>query len=334
MKMIRSKLCLGVMMTAILGGCDTPENGARMTGVVERDRLELAAEASEPIIDVYVAEGDHVAAGDLLLRQDDTILSARVRQAESARDRSAARYQELVRGPRVERITAAQARLKGAEDRFSEAQAEFKRTQTLRDEGTVSQSQYDDALVQLNDSRATREEMNAQLDELLGGTTPEELAQATATLTEAEAAVIVAQTHAARLTVRAPTSGLVEALPYKKGERPAAGKTVAIMLADGQPFVRSYLPATMRTQIRVGAAADVVIDGIDNHLRGTVRFVSSEAAFTPFFALTKHDRSRLSYLTEIVLVDADALNLPAGLPVEVVLDTEQLGTAHTAQAPE
>ena len=56
-------------------------------------------------------------------------------------------------------------------------------------------------------------------------------------------------------------------------------------------------------------------------LRGTVRYVSAEAAFTPYYALTQKDRSRLAYLAEITLDDAVAL--PAGLPVQVFVPVSQ-----------
>jgi HlyD family secretion protein len=58
---------------------------------------------------------------------------------------------------------------------------------------------------------------------------------------------------------------------------------------------------------------EVHADGVERNFQGTVRWVSSDASFTPYFALTEHDRSRLSYLAEIDL--ADAARLPAGLPV-------------------
>jgi len=50
-------------------------------------------------------------------------------------------------------------------------------------------------------------------------------------------------------------------------------------------------------------------------MTGTVRWVSTDASYTPYFALTEHDRSRLSYLAEIDLPDASSL--PSGLPLEV-----------------
>ena len=62
---------------------------------------------------------------------------------------------------------------------------------------------------------------------------------------------------------------------------------------------------------------EVAVDGIDAPLEGTVRWVSSDASFTPYFALTEHDRSRLSYLAEVDL--AAAAQLPSGVPLEARL---------------
>jgi len=48
-----------------------------------------------------------------------------------------------------------------------------------------------------------------------------------------------------------------------------------------------------------------------------VRFVSAEAAFTPYYSLTQKDRSRLAYRAEITLEGAEAAALPTGMPVQV-----------------
>jgi HlyD family secretion protein len=64
----------------------------------------------------------------------------------------------------------------------------------------------------------------------------------------------------------------------------------------------------------------VVVDGIDSEFAGRVRTVATEAAFTPYFALTEHDRGRLSYLAEVELLDPAAADLPVGLPLEAHFD--------------
>jgi HlyD family secretion protein len=63
----------------------------------------------------------------------------------------------------------------------------------------------------------------------------------------------------------------------------------------------------------------VRIDGVAGPLSGTVRYISAEASFTPYFALTQKDRTRLSFLSEITVDDPKAASLPAGVPVQVTL---------------
>ena len=58
--------------------------------------------------------------------------------------------------------------------------------------------------------------------------------------------------------------------------------------------------------------------GLDQPLDGVVRWVSSDNAFTPYFALTEDDRGRLGYPAKIDLVGADR-RIPDGVPVEVEL---------------
>jgi HlyD family secretion protein len=116
--------------------------------------------------------------------------------------------------------------------------------------------------------------------------------------------------------VTAPVAGRLDALPFELGERPRAGDAVAVMLTDGAPYARVYVPEPLLVAARPGAAAAVKADGDARTWRGRVRRLSSEASFTPHYALTERDRSRLSYLAEIELEDAAARELPTGVPVE------------------
>jgi HlyD family secretion protein len=92
-----------------------------------------------------------------------------------------------------------------------------------------------------------------------------------------------------------------------------------VMLADGTPYARVYVPEPLRTKFLPGTRIHVRVDGRDAELNGVVRFVSAEAAFTPYYALTQEDRSRLSYLAEIDLEESAAAEVPTGMPVQVQL---------------
>jgi HlyD family secretion protein len=107
-------------------------------------------------------------------------------------------------------------------------------------------------------------------------------------------------------------------LPYKLGERPPAGGVVAVLLADGTPYARVYVPEDLRVRYAAGNRVQLHVDGVDGPLGGTVRYVSAEASFTPYYALTQKDRTRLSFLAEITVDDPKAASLPAGVPVQVI----------------
>jgi HlyD family secretion protein len=106
---------------------------------------------------------------------------------------------------------------------------------------------------------------------------------------------------------------VVDKMLYQVGERPAVGATVAVLLDSSRVYARVYVPEYLRARVIPGSSIQVQVDGVAGEMTGTVRWVSTDASFTPYFALTEHDRSRLSYLAEIDLVTAG--DLPSGLPV-------------------
>ena len=119
----------------------------------------------------------------------------------------------------------------------------------------------------------------------------------------------------ARTVVRSPVAGVVESLPFRLGERPARGQTIISLLSDERIFARVHIPEPLRTRVATGDPALIRVDGHPEDYPGRVRWISTEAAFTPYYALTQHDRSRLAYLAEIDL--GDDAGLPVGVPAEV-----------------
>lgn len=301
--------------------CDTPPAVRRVVGTLERDRIELIAEAQEPIVEILVREGQQVQTGDLLVRLDESRFAAQHAQAQAARDRTAARLAELVRGPRTEKIAEARARLQGVESTLREARRDLTRIKSLFEQEVVPEARLDQALTRYDGARSRRNEARVMLQRLLEGTTSEELDQARAAVSEAEAALTEIQIRAQRLHIQAPQPGQIDALPYEVGERPPPGAVVVVMLGDTAPYARVYVPEPRRVYVQPGLAAQVWVDGMEQALSGRVRVVSSEAAFTPFLALTERDRSRLTYVAEVDMIDPQAATLPTGLPVEVSFES-------------
>jgi HlyD family secretion protein len=300
----------------VLAGCERGATPA-ILGTLERDRLELIAQAQEEIVAMHVREGARVVTGDVLLELDSTAIDAQLMQARAQASEARARLAELEHGPRAEAIAAARAQLAEDEAHVVVETKEYERQLDLVQRKLVSQSSVDRQRAARDGAVAAQRASAARLEELVTGTRTEQLDQARETLARNEAAVQSLEIDAARLLVRAPREGIVDALPYKLGERPPAGAPVVVMLADQEPYARVYLPEPMRASVNPGNEVTVHVDGMEHAYAGRVRFVSAQSAFTPYVALTQKDRSRLSYLMEVTLTEPAARELPTGIAVEV-----------------
>ena len=110
-------------------------------------------------------------------------------------------------------------------------------------------------------------------------------------------------------------------MPWNLGERVTLGSPVAVVLAGETPFARVYIPEPYRISVKIGDQLTVKVDGLAQSLEGKVRWISSEPAFTPYYALNQAERANLMYLAEIILPDS-AIDLPNGIPAQVILPTK------------
>ena len=316
----RRPLTLSLLLAAIaaLAGCGGNETDF-MVGTLERNRIELRVESGEPIVAIHVADGQRVAPGDRILDQDPGRAAARVAQAEALRAQSEARLAEIRRGPREETIREARARLEAATAERVNAAATLERSRSMFERGLSSEGSLDADQTRFRTATASEKAAREALERLLNGATVEELEQAEAALQAAEAQVASSRIDLERSRVTAPVAGTVDKVLYQLGERPPAGTTVAVLLDEARAFARVYVPEHLRARVRPGDTLTVRIDGAGN-FEGRVRWVSADASFTPYFALTEHDRSRLAYLAEIDVPEAAAL--PSGVPLEVDFPAE------------
>jgi len=303
----------------MLAACNADPNGRRLVGQLESDRIEITADYAEPIIERTVAEGESVAAGQLLVRQDTVRIDAGIAEAEAALAQARARLDELVRGPRREQIEAARAAVNGAEKDLRFRETELKRAQDLLDRALTSDEARDRARAARDAARANLDSLAARLNELLSGTTVEELRQAEAAVAAAENRISSLGVERDRHLLYAPAAGVVDSLLFEPGERPAAGQPVVVLLGGEQVYARIFVPESLRVQVVPGTRARIYIDGLTEPVEGRVRWVSAESAFTPYYALTEDDRGRLSFAAKVDLLGVDR-RLPDGVPVEAELD--------------
>ncbi|MEM6247044.1 HlyD family secretion protein [Shewanella vaxholmensis] len=317
-KRVATGVILGCLLLP-LAACT--QESPSVLGTVERDRLTLTAPVGELITQVNVVEGQQVKAGEVLLTLDSTSANARLALRQAELEQAKAKLSEAVTGARLEDIERAKAVLDGANASVKEAQRAFERTNRLYATKVLSQADLDTARAARDTSLAKQAEAEQSLRLLENGTRSEQLEQAKAAVAAASASVAIEQKALADLSLVAARDAVVDTLPWRVGDRIAAGTQLIGLLASEDPYVRVYLPATWLDRVKAGDKVNIRVDGREMPIAGTVRNIRSQPAYTPFYALNESDRARLMYLTDIT-ISAAGQDLPTGMALAVELDVQ------------
>lgn len=309
------------MLSAAIGlwsaGCSTESKEA--LGTLEWDQVQARAIVSQPIVEVLAKEGDTVASGQALLRLDTSLQEARVASLEASVGQAQWELERRQAGYRSEEVAKAVAEAEAAKSTVKTRQVEYDREKALYEKGASSERRVQMLWNQLEQAKAKERATTEQQNMLEEGYRVEEVEQAKDALAAAKAQLRHAREQLERYTITAERAGLLDSLPFKLGDEPPVGAVVSTVLAGEKPWARVYVPEPWLGRIENGDTVDVLVDGRAEPFPGRVRHISSNASFTPYYTLSEDDRSRLTYVTDVVLMDDAARKLPVGIPVRVRL---------------
>ena len=314
------QLFLGFLCAVILQGCGS-DKGDEALGTLERDRVTFSATSNEIIRALPIKEGSEVKIGDVLVQLDTKNQNAVLTHAIANAAKAQAYLLRLTSGERPEDIASAKAKVDQAKAQLIDAEKNYRRMVELVKKKLTSQSNKDTALAARDSARATLNSANEEFSKLTAGARPEDIDQAKAELDAMDAEVVLQQQKLDELTIVATRDGILDNLPYNLGERVPVNGFVAVIQANRIPYARVYVPASYRVGFLPGKTFLVTVDGVSSPFKGTVRWVSSEPSFTPYYALTEEDRSHLMYLAEVDLPES-AASLPSGVPAQVLLEKD------------
>lgn len=248
-------------------------------------------------------------------------------QLEEAREQLAL----LLAGTRPERVAALRASLAHAQAVLD--QAEYG---PLKETIAAQQARVDQAAAALGLLRAgaraeviagaaaTLASLEARLQRAINGPRVETIAQAEARTAQAREALELARTQLGFGTLVAPFDGVVLAKHAEPGEYLAPGSPVVTIADIENVFVRAYIRLVDLERVRLGQAVDVRTDS-GGTLPGTIAYISDAAEFTPKTVSTKELRVSLVYRIRVRVVNSDG-RLKAGIPVEVIVNTKEVGS--------
>lgn len=249
-----------------------------LSGAIEARTVEVGSLVGGRVSQVRVEEGARVAAGDTLVLLETDLLNLQIAEQEARVAQAKATLARVERGPRAEEIERARID-------FEAAETDRRRLEPLLADGSVSQRDYDAAVVKVAKAKQA-------YDELRRGSRPEEIDDARAAAAREDAHLGFLRRQRDETVVVAPSEGLVEALDLRPGDLVAANQPVASLLEPSQLWVRVYVPEPKLGLVHVGQAASVTIDTFpDRKFSGKIVEIRNEAEYTPRNVQTVEQRA-------------------------------------------
>jgi HlyD family secretion protein len=326
-----SVVLVSLSLAVLSAGCKpkAPADRVRASGSVEATEVQVSAQVGGRLLELLVAEGDRVTAGQTIARLDTTDAQLALRRASADRDQAAAQLALLEAGSRQEDIRQAEAQVNsaeadvvGARDDLASAEADLARFDTLLKANSGSQKQRDDAATRRDLAKArlqagqervrAAQEAKLRLDR---GPRPQEIAAARARVASADAQIATIQQNISDATIVSPLAGLVTQKLADAGEILAPRTPVVNVVDLDHAWANIYIDEPLVPRLRLGQAATVFTDAGGSGLKGTVTFISPKAEFTPRNVQTAEERSKLVYRIKVSVDNSQGV-LKQGMPVE------------------
>ncbi len=119
-----------------------------------------------------------------------------------------------------------------------------------------------------------------------------------------------------RLTLRSPSTGIVQKRLLRRGEMAAAGTPILTIANPLDLRLTLYVAESQLGRIRVAQQVAITADPFPGRTyRGDVSSISTRAEFTPRNIQTRRDRESLVFGVRVRVLNPD-LSLKSGLPVD------------------
>jgi HlyD family secretion protein len=310
-----------VVILVLVNRGGNAEGTLAFSGTVEATEARLGFDVPGRVGWVAVHEGDSVTAGQALAGLDTTQAHAQLAQMQAQAAASRAVLTELLAGSRKEEIARARAAAKAANDRLDQAKTDLERTETLFKGGAVSPEAHDQAQTALEVAQSRADQAAEELRLVEKGPRAERIEAQRAEVARAEAAVRTQEAALALMTARAPFDAVVTVRHREPGESLSPGAPVVTLANMGDRWVRIYVPENRVGRVRLGRAATLSADSFPGKTyTGRVKYIASEAEFTPKNVQTSEERVKLVYMVKVQITGDPGQDLKPGMPADVALE--------------
>jgi HlyD family secretion protein len=235
-------------------------NSISTNGKVEPiDNFEAHAPAPTTVRNIFVHEGQHVRAGELLMRLDDADARAQAAKATASLRAAQANQHAIQSGGTQEEVITTQADVVKARTDRDAAQKNYDVLQRLQKTGAAAPAELREAASRLAAADAQLKLLEQKQQQRYSGP---EVARVQAEADEAQASLSAAQNLLQHSEVRAPFEGTVYIIPVRQGEYVQQGELLLQEANLRKVQVRAFVDEPEIGKLSVGEPVSVTWDAL------------------------------------------------------------------------
>lgn len=281
---------------------------------VEGDVYPILPRVGGPVLEVKVQDNQVVKKGDVLVTLDPADYQQRVNSAEAALAAAQANVTaaRAAVGTAQANVSSAQSAIGVSDATRAKLEKDLKRSQFLRKEDIIPQSELDAVQANLKSSSAQRATAANQVGVARQqvAAAQQQVAVAQAVVKQRQADLDNARLQLSYATITAPGNGIVSKKNVQPGQVVQPGQQLMALVASEKTWVIANFKETQLTDMRVGQPVEVEVDAYPDYVfKGHIESLS--AATGARFALLPPDNASGNFVKVVQRV-----------PVKIVLDQE------------
>lgn len=261
-----------VAILAVVGFlCIKPEPDT-VQGQGEATEIRISGKLPGRVAEIYVEEGQHVKAGDTLVRINSALVDARMEQAKAMESVAQATNRKVDAGTRSQIIEGARDVLNQATAASGIAQKTYERMQSLFEKGVISEQKRDEAKAAFEAAKAGESAARSQYNLAKSGAQKEDKEASSAMVTAAQSGVKEVNALLEDQYLVAPCDGEITVIYPNVSELVATGAPIMTLQKDDHWAVFN-VRETLLKDIKTGSVLKVRIPALDKETEMKVFYI-------------------------------------------------------------
>lgn len=238
------------------------------------EQAVVSPKITAPITEFKVQRGSHVKKGQLLAVLENKDLAGQAEASKGSFEQADAGYITSVDATIPQQVQKAELDAAAAKAAFDAQQRAYDSRKELFQQGALPQRDFDASAVALAQARSANEVAQKQLADLQRLGKEQAVKSARGSRLTAEGQMRAAEAQLSYSEIRSPIDGVVTDRPLYAGDLATANQPILTVMNMSRLIAKAHIPESEAATMKVGNAAELKVEGLDEPIKGRVTLVS------------------------------------------------------------